>query len=84
MLSYRTNPKDSLIQRSSLPIMFGGSTTGTNPEKGWFQILRLCSPRQSFLDKTWRISEVEEVRDFLILNYIFAFQEFVVDKLTMS
>lgn len=28
MLSYKTNPKDSLIQRSSSPIMFGGSSTG--------------------------------------------------------
>ena len=28
MLSYKTNPKDSLIQRSSSPIMFGVSSTG--------------------------------------------------------
>lgn len=28
MTSFKTNPDDSLIQRSSLPIMFGGSTTG--------------------------------------------------------
>lgn len=28
MLSYKTNPKDSLIQRSSTPIMFGISSTG--------------------------------------------------------
>lgn len=28
MLSYKTNPKDSLIQRSSSPIMFGASSTG--------------------------------------------------------
>jgi len=28
MLSYKTNPKDSLIQRSSSPIMFGASSSG--------------------------------------------------------
>jgi len=28
MLSYKMNPKDSLIQRSSSPIMFGASSTG--------------------------------------------------------
>jgi hypothetical protein len=28
MLSYKTNPSDSLIQRSSSPIMFGASSTG--------------------------------------------------------
>jgi len=28
MFSYKTNPKDSLIQRSSSPIMFGASSTG--------------------------------------------------------
>lgn len=34
----------------------------TIPGKGWFQILRLYSPKLSFFDKTWRISEVEEVK----------------------
>jgi hypothetical protein len=31
----------------------------TNPEKGWFPILRLYNPLQSFFDKTWRPSEIE-------------------------
>jgi len=28
----------------------------------WFAILRLFSPLEPFLDKTWRVSEIEEVR----------------------
>ena len=39
-----------------------GNWIQTDPEKGWFQILRLYSPKQSFIDKKWRISEVEEVK----------------------
>lgn len=31
----------------------------TTPGKGWFAILRLYSPEQSFFDKTWRPGEVE-------------------------
>jgi hypothetical protein len=31
----------------------------TDPEKGWFVILRLYSPEVSFFDKTWRPSEIE-------------------------
>lgn len=42
MLSYKTNPGDSLIQRSSSPIMFGASSTGavffsTIVTSYWFQ-----------------------------------------------
>jgi len=33
----------------------------TDPNKGWFTILRLYSPLPSFFDKTWRPSEVELV-----------------------
>jgi hypothetical protein len=33
----------------------------TDPEKGWFVILRLYSPLQPFFDKTWRAGEVEAV-----------------------
>jgi hypothetical protein len=32
------------------------------PGKGWFQLLRLYSPKPSFFDKTWRPGEVELVR----------------------
>jgi hypothetical protein len=39
-----------------------GNWIQTDPEKGWFQILRLYFPKASFIDKTWRISEVEEVK----------------------
>ncbi len=39
-----------------------GNWIQTDPDKGWFTILRLYSPLQSFFDKTWRLSEVELVR----------------------
>jgi hypothetical protein len=38
-----------------------GNWIQTDPEKGWFTILRLYSPKQSFFDKTWRPSEIELV-----------------------
>ena len=31
----------------------------STPGKGWFPILRLYSPMQSFFDKTWRAGEIE-------------------------
>ena len=34
----------------------------TVPGKGWIVILRLYGPLQPFFDKTWRPSEIEEVR----------------------
>jgi hypothetical protein len=36
-----------------------GTWIQTTPGKGWFLILRLYSPRESFFDKSWRPSEVE-------------------------
>src|SRR5665648_402208 len=33
----------------------------TDPEKGWFVILRLYSPEASFFDKSWRPSEIEPI-----------------------
>ncbi len=39
-----------------------GNWIQTDPNKGWFTILRLYSPLPSFFDKTWRVSEIEEVR----------------------
>jgi hypothetical protein len=38
-----------------------GNWIQTDPEKGWFVILRLYSPLQSFFDKTWRAGEIEPV-----------------------
>ena len=38
-----------------------GNWIQTDPERGWFVILRLYSPLQSFFDKTWRVSEIELV-----------------------
>ena len=36
-----------------------GNWIQTDPDKGWFGILRLYSPLQPYFDKTWRPSEVE-------------------------
>jgi hypothetical protein len=39
-----------------------GNRIQTMPGKGWFTLLRLYSPRESFFDKTWRLSEIERVQ----------------------
>ena len=39
-----------------------GNWIQTDPKKGWFTILRLYSPLQSFFDKSWRPSEIELVQ----------------------
>lgn len=36
-----------------------GNWIQTDPKKGWFVILRLYSPLESFFDKSWRPSEIE-------------------------
>jgi hypothetical protein len=36
-----------------------GNWIHTDPDKGWFVILRLYSPLEPFFDKSWRISEIE-------------------------
>ncbi|MEW9836172.1 DUF1254 domain-containing protein [Mesorhizobium marinum] len=36
-----------------------GNWIQTDPNKGWFTILRLYSPLQPFFDKSWRPSEIE-------------------------
>jgi hypothetical protein len=36
-----------------------GNWVQTDPDKGWFQLLRLYSPLPSFFDKTWRPGEIE-------------------------
>jgi hypothetical protein len=36
-----------------------GNWIQTDPEKGWFVVLRLYSPLQPFFDKTWRPGEIE-------------------------
>lgn len=36
-----------------------GNWVQTDPNKGWFTILRLYSPLPSFFDKSWRPSEIE-------------------------
>jgi hypothetical protein len=39
-----------------------GNWIQTMPGKGWFVLFRLYSPLESFFDKTWRPSEIQEVR----------------------
>ncbi len=39
-----------------------GNWIQTDPRKGWFTILRLYSPLESFFDKSWRPSEIEPVK----------------------
>jgi hypothetical protein len=39
-----------------------GNWIQTDPKKGWFTILRLYSPLESFFTKTWRPSEIESVQ----------------------
>lgn len=38
-----------------------GNWIQTDPEKGWFTLLRLYSPLPTFFDKSWRPSEIELV-----------------------
>ena len=38
-----------------------GNWIQTDPKKGWFVILRLYSPLESFFTKEWRPSEIELV-----------------------
>jgi hypothetical protein len=39
-----------------------GNWIQTDPEEGWFTILRLYSPLESFFTKEWRPSEIELVK----------------------
>jgi hypothetical protein len=39
-----------------------GNWIQTDPDKGWFVVLRLYSPLEPFFDKSWRPSEVELVK----------------------
>ena len=39
-----------------------GNWIQTDPKKGWFTILRLYSPLESFFDKSWRPTDVELVK----------------------
>ena len=38
-----------------------GNWIQTDPEQGWFVVLRLYSPLQPFFDKTWRPGKIEHV-----------------------
>ena len=44
------------------PAGFEHNWIQTIPDKGWFMILRLYGPLQSWFDKTWRPGEIEEMK----------------------
>jgi hypothetical protein len=67
--SYPT-PAATANADGSTTITFGPARSGDTPAgnwiqtaegKGWFVLLRLYSPLQSFFDKSWRPSEIEAV-----------------------
>jgi hypothetical protein len=69
----QTYPSPAAVANSdgSTTIYFGpskpadakeGNWIQTTPGKGWFTLLRLYSPKESFFDKTWRLSEIELVK----------------------
>jgi hypothetical protein len=39
-----------------------GNWVQTDPKKGWFNILRLYSPKPAFFDKSWQPGEIELVQ----------------------
>jgi hypothetical protein len=62
------SPAAELNKDGSTTIYFGpkqpkgiadGNWVQTDPQKGWFTILRLYSPLKPFFDKSWRVGEVE-------------------------
>ncbi|TPG73952.1 DUF1254 domain-containing protein [Pseudomonas arsenicoxydans] len=69
----QTYPSPAAVENAdgSTTIYFGptkpadakaGNWIQTTPDKGWFTILRLYSPLESFFTKAWRPSELELVR----------------------
>ena len=60
----------AIIPDTSVDVYFGptppsgkeGKWVQTWPGKGWTVILRLYGPLQPFFDRTWRPSEIEEVK----------------------
>lgn len=69
----QTYPSPAAVENAdgSTTIYFGptkpadakaGNWIQTTPDKGWFTILRLYSPLESFFSKEWRPSELELVR----------------------
>jgi hypothetical protein len=50
------------LPRSASPAgVAAGNWIQTDPDRGWFVLLRLYSPLAAFFDKTWRVGELELV-----------------------
>jgi hypothetical protein len=65
------SPAAEVAEDGSTTVWFGpkqpqgvkrGNWIQTDPNKGWFVLLRLYSPLPSFFDKSWRPSEIELVQ----------------------
>ena len=57
----RTAPPSSTSRRPGRTASRPGNWIQTDPDRGWFVVLRLYSPLQPFFDKTWRPGEFEPV-----------------------
>ena len=57
----RTAPPSCTSRPPSPTASRAGNWIQTDPDKGWFVILRCYSPLQPFFDKTWRPGEIEAV-----------------------
>jgi len=62
----RLGDQGALAARHFAPTQPAGVPRGnwiqTDPKKGWFTILRVYSPLESFFDRSWRPREIELVK----------------------
>jgi hypothetical protein len=68
----KNNKRDAMVANAdgSVDLYFGPTAPAgkeknwiqTVPSKGWYTILRLYGPLESWFDKTWRPGEIEEVK----------------------
>ena len=42
--------------------VFGSNWIKTNPDEGWFTILRLYGPLEPIFEKTWKPNDIERVK----------------------
>lgn len=67
---YSSSKKLKVNQDSSVDILFGpkappgreNNWVQTNPGKGWNMILRLYEPLEPWLNRSWKPSEIEEIK----------------------
>jgi hypothetical protein len=49
-------------QRPNAPDGREANWINTDPEKGWFNLLRVYSPEPAYFDKSWQLGEIELVK----------------------